>query len=150
MTPLYGQELFEESPAYVGEKGDMGDVYGNVGYQDVIRLRGTDVCGLLRCDTFCILSLLMFVITGADPVRGGVLGVRSPSFWDTPKLQKEGETSHMCTQMRHVLVVKSYPGLSEILYPPLVNQGIKCRGYLNKSILSLYSLWLQQYRFMFL
>ena len=27
-------------------------------------------------------------------------------FWGTPKLQKEGNTSRMCAQMQHVLIVK--------------------------------------------
>ena len=66
-----------------------------------------------------ILAITMKILgktysSGADPRGGG-------SFWGTPKLHKEGETS----QKYHILVLNSYPDnppppLSEILYPPLL------------------------------
>ena len=61
---------------------------------------------------------------GADPGQGGgILSVRTPHFWGTLKLHKDGKkTLHACRRIHHVLVVNSYPDhapLSEILYPPL-------------------------------
>ena len=67
-----------------------------------------------------------FFFTGAVPGGGG-LGDQDPPphthnpFGGPPNFIKRGITSCMCTQIRHILVVNSYPdpSISNILYLPL-------------------------------
>ena len=42
-------------------------------------------------DLYGLQSGVNGLTAGADPGGGGVLGVRTPPFWGTPKLHKEGK-----------------------------------------------------------
>ena len=51
-----------------------------------------------------------YVSRGGSMGGGGVLGVRIPPFWSTPKLHKKGKkTLHACVRLHRVLVLNSYP-----------------------------------------
>ena len=72
---------------------------------------------------FFFLNANVNVNGGADPGRGGGLGVTTPTLWGNPTIHKEGKTLHACLGIYRILVLNSYlyPRLSEILHPQMLN-----------------------------